>query len=74
MNTKRVNSETVAAKLIALSMIYEKDESCRQTFLKRISFTPCEMTAVMNRIHDPDFRSWVEAAIPVMQCREDMSS
>jgi len=71
MNTKGLNKDKVYAKLLALSIIYSKEESCRQTFLKRISYSPREITAVMKSICDPDFHNWVEAAIPVMQCREN---
>jgi len=70
MRTKGINQDKVFAKLLALSIIYSKEESYRQAFLTRISYSPNEMTAVINRIYDPDFRSWVEDAIPIMQCRE----
>ena len=69
MRAKRINQDKVYAKLLALSVIYEKKESCRQAFLKRISYSIEEISAVLKNIYDPDFRSWVEAAIPVMQCR-----
>jgi len=65
----RLNKDNVFAKLIALNTIFAKDESCRQVFLKRISYNPLEMKVVMDRIDDPEFRSWVEASIPMMQCR-----
>ena len=66
----RINKEQIFAKLFALNIIYTKDESCRQVFLKRISYNPLEMTAVLEKIDDLDFRSWIEASIPMMQCRK----
>ena len=66
----RINQEQIFAKLFALNIIYTKDESCRQVFLKRISYNPLEMTAVLEKIDDLDFRSWIEASIPMMQCRK----
>ncbi len=68
MKTKGVNQDKVYAKLIALSIIYAKEESCRQKFLERVSYSPVEMTAVMDKVCDPVFRNWIESAIPVMQC------
>ncbi len=70
MKTKEVNQDNVYAKLIALSIIYAKEEGCRKEFLERISYSPIEMTAVMDKVCDAGFRSWIESAIPVMQCRE----
>lgn len=69
MKTKRINQEIVYAKLLALSVIYEKEEKCQRVFLQRISYSPREITVVMDSICDDGFRSWVKAAIPVMQCR-----
>jgi len=63
----------VCAKIIALRTIYEKKESCRQEFLERISYTPREMTAVMNKVcDDTNFCNWIEAAIPMMHVVEDI--
>jgi len=70
MKTKKISPESVYAKLLALSVIYSKKEGCRRTFLERISYNHNEMKAVITQISDPDFRIWVEAAIPVMQCRK----
>jgi len=70
MKAIQVNKEKVFAKLIALSAIYAKEESNRIGFLQRISYTPNEMTAVIKRIDDADFRSWVVASMPLMQCRQ----
>ena len=70
MKAIQVNDDEVYAKMIALWIIYTKDESCWQEFLGRITYHPQEMTAVINGISDPDFRSWVEASIPAMKCRK----
>jgi hypothetical protein len=70
MNTKRINRNNVYAKILALSIIYAKEESRRQVFLKQISYTPGEMKAVINTVYDDvEFRSWIETSIPVMQCK-----
>jgi seryl-tRNA synthetase len=72
MFKKEVNQEKVEAKLLALSLVYEKEESCRQQLLQRISYTPEEMEAVLEILSgDPEFRDWVKSVIPLMQCRED---
>ena len=72
MSKKEVNQEKVEAKLLALSLIYEKEESCRQAFLERMSYSPEEMTAVIDIVSDdPEFRDWIQSVIPAMQCRED---
>jgi hypothetical protein len=69
MNTRRINQDNVYAKLLALSIIYEKEESKRRGFLERISYSPREIKAVLDRVCDVAFRSWIETAIPVMQCK-----
>ena len=68
MKTKVVSQDEIEAKLIALSVIYEKEESRRQAFLKRLSYTPSEKTAILDRICDPGFRSWVVSAFTMMKC------
>ena len=70
MKNIHVNHEKVYAKLIALSVIYSKEERNQTGFLQRISYTPHEMSAVIKRIDDANFRSWVKASITVMQCRK----
>ena len=71
MKAKAVNRDNVYAKIFALSIIYAKEESQRQVYLKQISYTPREMKAVMNIVSDDfEFRNWIETAMPVMQCRE----
>ena len=70
MNTRGVISDKIYAKLIALSMVYEKEESQRQVFLEKISYTRGEIEAVMEEVAgDFEFRNWIHAAIPVMQCK-----
>ena len=71
MNSKKVNQDKVFAKLVALSAIYAKEESFRNQFLQRISYSIDEMAAVLQSVCNPEFRSWIEAVIPVMQCREN---
>jgi hypothetical protein len=69
MKAKAINRDRVCAKLLALSIIYEKEEGVRQVFLKRMSYSPEEMKAVMDEVCDFGFRSWIETAIPMMQCK-----
>jgi len=72
MSKKELNQEKVYAKIYALSLIYEKEESCRQQFLERMSYTPEEMTAVLEGAsYYPEFQDWIQSVIPAMQCRED---
>jgi len=72
MKTNNVNPESIEAKLLAFSLIYEKEESCRQQFLERIFYTPEEMEAVLEILSDdPEYHDWVKSVIPLMQCRED---
>jgi hypothetical protein len=70
MKTKGIFQEKIYAKLLALSIIYEKAESCRRVFLERITYTDREMKIIMDNVPDNDFRKWLASAIPVMQCRE----
>jgi hypothetical protein len=70
MKTERLNLDNVYAKLLALSIIYEKEENCRQIFLEKISYTHREIKAMMKVVSDTEFRNWIVSAISVMQCRE----
>jgi hypothetical protein len=59
MKMRRLNMDNVYAKILALSIIYAKEESRRRVFLERISYSPEEMTAVMDvmdKERDFDFR------------------
>jgi hypothetical protein len=68
MKAKAINRDNVYAKILALSIIYAKEESRRRIFLEKISYTHNEMTAVIHTVYDDvEFRSWIETAIPVMQ-------
>ena len=68
MNAKRLNQDRVYAKIIALSVIYSKEESCQRIFLQRISYSSDEMTAVKKCVRDTHFRNWIESSIPMMHC------
>jgi len=68
MNTKRLNQDRVYAKLLALSVIYAKEESSRNVFLQRVSYSSDEMTSVMKCVCDSGFRNWIESSIPMMHC------
>lgn len=47
------------AKIIALSIIYEKDEGCRIPFIERVSCRHGEVDEILGDIHDEDFKNWV---------------
>ena len=68
MYTKRLNQDSVYAKLIALSAIYSKEEHCQRVFLQRISYSSDEMIAVMKCVYDTNFRNWIKSSIPMMHC------
>ena len=64
MKAKAINRENVYAKILALSIIYEKEESRRRMFLEKITYTPGEMKAVINTVCDDDkFRRWIESVV-----------
>jgi hypothetical protein len=70
MKAKVIERECVYAKILALSVIYAKEESRQRIFLEKISYTPLEMKVVINTIRDDaEFRRWIEKSIPVMKCR-----
>ena len=67
--------DRVQAKLIALRLIYEKEESIRQQFLVRVSYTSEEMAIVLDSVsNEPEFRDWINSVTPLMQQREDFSN
>ena len=66
MKTIKINQDRAYAKLLALSVIYEKEESCRNEFLEKISYRPKEITVMLDSVPDCDFRRWVQSVIPVM--------
>ena len=66
-----INRDSVYAKILALSVIYAKEESRRRVFLEKITYTRREMKAVINTVReDCEFRSWIERSIPLMLCRD----
>ena len=72
MLKKALNQDKVEAKIYALSLIYQKEESCRQSFIERVSYTPEEIDAVIDSVTDnPEFQDWIKSVIPLMQRRED---
>ena len=71
MKAITINQDSVYAKILALSVIYAKEESGRRVFLEQITYTRHEMRAVINTVRDDcEFRSWIERSIPLMQCRD----
>lgn len=54
------------AKLLALSIIYEKDEGCRMPFVERLSCRPKDIGIIMQDVIDPEFREWIISILPVI--------
>jgi hypothetical protein len=54
-----MTKEEKYAKILALSIIYEKDEGCRLPFVERISCRRNEVDEIVSDIYDEDFRNWV---------------
>ena len=52
------------AKLIALSIIYEKSEDCRELFVEKLKFRKGEYQEILKEITNPQFRQWVESIKP----------
>ena len=62
-----MEKDRLYAKLIALSIIYEKNEDCRKTFVEKLTFRKGEHQEVLNEIIDPQFRQWVESIKTVIK-------
>ncbi|MDR1172486.1 MAG: hypothetical protein LBL24_08545 [Bacteroidales bacterium] len=56
-----MNKEEKYAKLLALSVIYEKDERSRQPFLERIACRSEDFPELLRGIHHDGFREWVKS-------------
>ncbi len=61
-----MNTEEREAKILTLSMIYEKDEPVRWPFLEKISCLPDELAELLRDIYYRDFREWVVSVAPVI--------
>lgn len=59
--------DEIYAKLIALSIIYEKDESLRLPYLERITCRSGELEAVLNEVTDIHFRDWIVSVSPIIR-------
>jgi hypothetical protein len=56
-----MNTNEMYAKLIALSVLYEKDEQTRQMQVQNIMCDPNEIKILLNEISDEGFRNWVQS-------------
>ena len=56
---KVMEKDRLYAKLVALAIIFEKGENCRQPFVERLIFRKGEHQEVLDKITDPQFRQWV---------------
>ncbi len=57
------------AKLLALSIIYEKDASVRQPFLERVVCRPEDFPELLYEIQHQEFREWMESIKSII-CRK----
>ena len=62
-----MEKDRLYAKLVALSVIYEKGENYRQPFVERLIFRKGEYREVLLKIVDPQFRQWVESIKPQIE-------
>lgn len=56
-----MNSNEKQAKLIALAVLYSKDEESRNEQVQRISCRPREVKQLLSEISDEEFRQWVQS-------------
>ncbi|MDR2036446.1 MAG: hypothetical protein LBQ60_00835 [Bacteroidales bacterium] len=49
------------AKLLALSVLYEKKEPLRSAQVQRITCSPGDVGAILKEIEDNHFREWVKS-------------
>ncbi|MDR2037018.1 MAG: hypothetical protein LBQ60_03760 [Bacteroidales bacterium] len=57
--------DEITAKIIALLVIYGKDENLRQPFVERLTFRPNEVEAVLKAVKEPSFREWIQTIAPM---------
>ncbi len=67
-NNKAMSEDEKYAKLLALSVIYEKDEQVRQSFLERVICRPEDFPELLYEIHHEEFREWVKSVKDII-CR-----
>ena len=56
-----MEKDRLYAKLIALSIIYEKSEESRKAFVEKLKFREGEYQEILNEIDDLQFKQWVES-------------
>ena len=66
-----MNKDRLYTKLVALSIIYEKGENCRQPYVERLKFRKGEYQKILNEIVDPQFRQWVESIQPLLNANSN---
>ncbi len=54
-----MNANEKYAKLLALSVLYEKEEQARMTQVQNITCRPTDVQEILNDIIDTGFRDWV---------------
>lgn len=54
-----MNTDEKYAKLLALSVLYEKDEQTRNDQVRRIYCRPADIPELLNAITNDEFRQWV---------------
>jgi len=55
------------AKLLALSVLYEKKEPERTERVKRITCCPKDVNVLLNYINDNDFKNWVKSVAHMLK-------
>ncbi len=56
-----MSSDEKYAKLLALSVLYEKNETERMTQVQRITCCPEDVSMLLKHIRDEGFKNWVES-------------
>ena len=62
-----MNVEKKYAKLLALSVLYEKDEPIRMEQVKKITCCPKDVDALLHEILNTDFKNWIKSVAPLFK-------
>ncbi len=54
-----MNPDEKHAKLLALSVLYEKDEQVRNSLVQRIYCNPTDVPDLLDAIRNDEFKQWV---------------
>lgn len=62
-----MKSDEKYAKLLALSVLYEKQEPERTERVKRITCCPKDVNVLLGHINDVDFKNWVRSVAHILK-------